>query len=309
MLGQEIFTALLFYLPFLLTIVFGVFALTIGILAIFSGTILILLLAVYGVYALLRDTGTIGLILSHLKSVWTFISHDIEKNLQESFILSGLETIPTKPALFLCHPHGLIGYSWMLHFCYEISQWPHEKPKPLVAIHSILFRLPIVRDILEQFRCIEAREDIITSHLKEGKSVAIVTGGIEEMVYNGDTTIKIVLQKRKGYARIAKECNVPIVPLFTVGENELFPNETFWLWKHVARLIHKWTKIYVPLPSWTSMTQWAHILRKPLETPVETFVLGVVETKQKEESQIRKECLELYRQFFQEKGIQAKIIA
>jgi hypothetical protein len=38
-------------------------------------------------------------------------------------------------------------------------------------------------------------------------------------------------------------------------------------------------------------------------------VLGVVETKQKEESQIRKECLELYRHFFQEKGIQAKIIA
>lgn len=309
MLGQEIFTALLFYLPFLLTIVFGIFAMAIGILAIFSGTIVVLLLAVYGVYALLRDTGCIELILSHLKSVWTFISHDIEKNLQESFILSGLERIPAEPALFLCHPHGLIGYSWMLHFCYEISQWPHETPKPLVAIHSILFRLPIVRDILEQFRCIEAREDIITRHLKEGKSVAIVTGGIEEMVHNGDTTVKIVLQKRKGYARIAKECAVPIVPLFTVGENELFPNETFWLWKHVAGLIHTWTKIYVPLPSWRSMTQWAHILRKPVDRPIETFVLGVIETKQKEESQIRKECLDLYTHFFRDSKIQATIVA
>lgn len=309
MVLQQILTALLFYLPFLLTIVFGIFALTIGILAIFSGTILILLLAVYGVYALLRDTGLIEKTIGQFKHVWRYISHDIQKNLQDSFHLVGKDRLPETPALFLCHPHGLIGYSWMLHFCYGIHSWPQDTPKPLVAIHSILFRIPLVRDVLEQFRCIEAKEDIIKDHLKKGISVAIVTGGIEEMIYNGDTTVKLVLKKRKGYARIAKEMNVPIVPLFTVGENELFPTEPFWLWKLVAEWIHTYTRIYVPLPSWTSMTQWAHILRKPLETPVETFVLGVLETKQKEESQIRKECLELYRHFFQEKGIQAKIIA
>jgi hypothetical protein len=197
----------------------------------------------------------------------------------------------------------------MLHFCYGISQWPFGKQTPVVAIHSILFRLPIVRDILEQFRCIEAKEDTIKDYLKKGVSVAIVTGGIEEMIHNGDETIKVVLKKRKGYARIAKECNVSIVPMFTVGENELFPNESFWLWKYGATLLHKWTKIYVPMPSWKSMNQWASILRTPLETPVETFVLGVIETGQKEESEIRKECIDLYTQFFRESKIQAMIVA
>lgn len=309
MIDQKIFTALLFYLPFLLTIVFGVFALAIGILAIFSGTIVVLLFAAYGVYSFLRDTGAIGKLLSHLKSVWNFISHDIEKNLQQSFILSGLEKIPAEPALFLCHPHGLIGYSWMLHFCYEISPWPLNKSKPLVAIHSILFRIPIVRDILEQFRCIEAKEEIIKNHLKQGRSVAIVTGGIEEMVYNGDKTLKLVLKKRKGYARIAKECNVPIVPMFTVGENELFPNETFWLWKIVVNLIHKWTKIYVPLPSWRSMKQWAMILRKPLDNPIQTFVLGIVDTQKQDELQIRKQCEKLYETFLQKNNISGELVS
>ena len=309
MLGKEIFTALLFYLPFVLTIVFALFALAIGILAIFSGTLLVILLAGYGLYSLLRDLGFIEKCLQKLKTIWKYISHDIERNIQQSFVLAGTEKLPETCSLFLCHPHGLIGYSWMLHFCYGIHEWPAGKPKPFVAIHSILFRLPIVRDVLEQFRCIEAKEERIKDYLRQGKSVAIVTGGIEEMTYNGGSSVKLVLKKRKGYARIAKACGVPIVPLFTVGENELFPNESFWLWKHIANLIYKWTSIYVPLPTWTSMKQWASILRKPLERPIQTFVLSVIDTQNKDEKEIRSECIQLYTKCFREKKIQGSIVS
>jgi hypothetical protein len=309
MFGQQLFTALMFYLPFLLTIVFGLFTMAIGILAIFSGTLVVLLLATYGLYALLRDVGAIELCLTNMKRIWHYISHDVEKNIQKSFELRNTEKLPETAALFLCHPHGLIGYSWMIHFCYGLSPWPMNKPKPYVAIHSILFRLPLVRDVLELFRCIEAKEETIQEYLKQGKSVAIVTGGIEEMMYNGDSSVKLVLKKRKGYARIAKACGVSIVPMFTVGENELFPNEPFWLWKHLTQLVHRWTKIYVPLPSWKSMKQWASILRTPLETPIETFVLGVVHTQSKGESEIRKDCLGMYKNFLKDHAIEGKIIS
>lgn len=309
MLGERVFTALLFYLPFLLTIVFGLLAMAIGILAIFSGTVVVLFLAAYGFYALLRDTGAIHICLMKMKMIWNYISHDVEQNIRQSFELRDLEKLPEQPALLLCHPHGLIGYSWMVHFCYGLSQWPVNKPKPFVAIHSILFRLPLVRDVLEVFRCIEAKEETIKDYLQKGNSVAIVTGGIEEMTYNGDKSVKLVLKKRKGYARIAKSCGVPIVPLFTLGENELFPNEPFWLWKTIAQLIYKWTGIYIPLPSWASMKQWASILRKPLESPIETFVLGVVDTQDKDESNIRKTCIDMYTKFFREKKIQGSIVS
>lgn len=308
MFGQRVFTALLFYLPFLLTIVFALFTMAIGIFAIFSGTLVVLLLAAYGLYALLRDMGYIELWIHKCKSLWHYISHDVEKNLQQSFLLEQKENLPDKPALFLCHPHGLIGYSWMLHFCYGLSEWPPNKPKPFVAIHSILFRLPIVRDVLEQFWCIEAKEEVIQSYLQQGKSVALVTGGIEEMTYNGEATVKLILKKRKGYARIAKRCGVPIVPMFTLGENELFPNEPFWLWKQVAHLVYRWTGIYVPLPSWTSMKQWAQILRNPLKTPVRTFVLGSLDTQKQDETQIRNKCVELYRKFLNDNQIPAVIL-
>ncbi len=305
----EILTAILFYLPFLLTVVFGIFALTIGILAIFSGTVAILLLAAYGSYAIARDTGALEICIEKCKAVWSYLSHDIERNIQESFLLKDLEKLPSGPALYLCHPHGLIGYSWMLHFCYGISPWPTTKQKPIVAIHSILFRLPIVRDVLEQFRCIEAKEETIKRYLNQGKSVAIVTGGIEEMQYNGDTTIKIILKKRKGYARIAKDCKVPIVPMFTVGENELFPSEAFWLWKGIQRVVYRWTGIHVPLPTWKSMKSWGSIIKTPLGTPVETFVLGVIETQEKNELHIRNECVEKYKDFFVTKKLNATVIA
>lgn len=306
---QQIFTALLFYLPFLLTIVFGLFTLILGLFAIFSGTLIVLVFAAYGFYAFLRDSGLLEKTIEKLKSIWQWISHDVEWNLQQSFVFRNPEKLPSTTALFLCHPHGLIGYSWMLHFCYGISEWSTDKPKPVVAIHSILFRIPFVRDVLEQCRCIEAKEETIREYLNKGVSVAIVTGGIEEMTHNGEATVKVVLKKRKGYARIAKDSKVPIVTLFTVGENELFPNETFWLWRNLSTLIRKWTSLHVPLPSWKSMKQWAMIVRKPLENPVETFVLDVIDTQKKDEQTIRKECVSSYKHFFKTKNIQGRIIA
>jgi 1-acyl-sn-glycerol-3-phosphate acyltransferase len=309
MAALEVLTALLFYLPFLLTIVFGLLALTIGILAIFSGTLLVLLLAAYGAYAVLRDTGTIGWFLTKWKTVWHYLSEDVTKNLQQTFVLENTESIPQETGLFVCHPHGLIGYSWMMHFCYGISQWPQGKPKPVVAIHSILFRIPFVRDVLEQFRCIEANEATIKSYLQTGTSVAILTGGIEEMRKNGESEVQLILKKRKGYARIAKECKVPLIPMFTVGENELFPNESWLPWKQVADLIYRWTKIQPPLPSWSSMKRWIQILQKPLDTPIQTFVLGTIDTKEKDEREIRAACIQLYTEFFKSKNIPADILS
>jgi hypothetical protein len=309
MAALELLTALVFYLPFLLTIVFGFFALAIGIVAIFSGTLLVILLAAYGSYALLRDSGLLLSILRQLKQMWTFLSQDIERNLQATFVFKRLELVPKRTALYLCHPHGLLGYSWVLHFCYGISEWPSDVRKPVLAIHSILFRIPFVRDVLEQCHCIEASEPIIQEHLRKGTSVAIVTGGIEEMVYNGEKDVKLVLTKRRGYARVARACGVPIVPLFTRGEHELFPTEPFWLWKRVSTLLRKWTGLEVPLPSWSSMTRWATILQGPLETPIETFVLGVIDTKKQDEFAIRKACETLYKQFFQTMNLSAEIIA
>ena len=307
-MGKEIFTAILFYIPFLFIIAFVFLALLLGIACILSGTILVLVLAMYGLYAFLREFGLLEYMLKHFQSVWTYIHNDIYKNIQESFRLNDVEKLPKTNALFICFPHGLLGHSWLLHFCYQISTWPHPIPRPFLAVHSIFFRIPFLKDVAELFHCIEAKEDIIASYLKKGHSVAILVGGVQEMLYNGSQPIKLIVKKRKGYIRIAKSCQVPIVPMFTVGENELFPNETWWPWKTLSDLVFKWTHIPLPLPSWQSVKSWVSILKKPLETPVQTFVLDTVNIKDKNEQQIKKEVLKTLQHFIHEKKLAVEII-
>lgn len=306
---REVATATIFYLPFLLTILFGILTLLLGLATLLSGTLLFLFFAAYGIYSVARDTGFLEKSIRFVKTNWTFVSQTVVDNLERTFLLRNPELLPSEPALFICHPHGLFGHSWILHFCYGISPWPQDKPRPVLAIHSILFRLPFLRDVLEQCRCIEASEETITKWLHKGHSVAILTGGIEEMKTNGSKQVNIVLEKRKGYARIAKNCNVPIVPMFAVGEHQLFPNETFWLWTSLNRLIYRWTGISIPLPSWKSMVRWSKIVEGPLSPPRETFVLPPVTTQGKEETAIRKECIQTMKTFLRVKQLNAKIIA
>lgn len=304
----QIVTAIAFYLPFLLTITFALIALFVGIAVLFSGTVLILLFAAYGLYTICRDLGYIQRLISFFKRAWTYLSKDVIQHIEQSFLLEGTQYVPQEPALFICHPHGLFGQSWILHFCYHLHSWPQESQRPYLAIHSILFHIPFIRDVLEQFHCIEAKESILKQYLEKGHSVAILTGGIEELQHNGSKQVKLVLEKRKGYARIAKECGVPIVPMFTKGENELFPNETFWLWKVINGLCHKYAGVPLILPSWKSMKQWATIIQKPLDEPVKTFILPAVSTKDKNEIQIRKECVHQMKLFLKDQKVNAQII-
>lgn len=308
MFGKDIFLTFAFYLPFLFTVLFVFFLLILGFLAFFSGTLFVLGLAVYGVYALTRDMGLFKGLRTMIDSLETSFQEGFLAHLKESFVLEQTEKIPTKPALYICEPHGLIGYSWILHFCYKIHAWPSSSPRPVLAAHSILFHIPFVKDILEAFHFVDSSEATIKRYLEQGRSVAILIGGVEEMIYNGQQPLRLILKKRKGYARIAKEMGVPIVPLFTKGENELFPTPSFWPWNAFCTLCYKWTGIHLPLPSWKSVQRWTTLLQQPFEKPVQTFVLGVIDTENKSESQIRKETIQCFLTFFKDKSIQAEFM-
>ena len=307
MLGKlgKLATALLFYLPFLFTLMFCCLAFLLGIAVILSGSFVFLLFAVYGMYAISRDFGALGWIQQKGKKLYESLHKGFLQHLKASFVLQQKQHIPIQNALYICEPHGLIGYSWIYHFCYKLSEWPEGSPRPFLAAHSILFTIPLIREVLESFHFIDSSEEKIKEYLKQGKSVALLVGGIEEMVYNGQQPIQLILKKRKGYARIAREVGVPIVPLFAKGENELFPPPTFWMWKVFSSSLYKILGLQIPMPSWISMKRWASLVDKPFDTPIETYVLEKIETRGKSDTTIRKETLQRFREFFQDKEIQA----
>ena len=305
----ELVTAALYYMPFLLAMAFAGGVFIIGLIALISGTLLFLLFAAYGVYALLRDYGVLHFLGRKIRSFWDVRSASVLENLKDSFVLEGIDKIPSGPALYLCQPHGLASYSWFIHFSYGLSVWPETLKRPVLAIHSIFFKIPFAREILEASRCIEASEPVILKTLATGQSVALVVGGVEEMTHAGGPVTKLVLKKRKGYARIAKKAGVPIVPIYTEGEADLFGVETHSLWKSFSDKLRSFTGLTFPLPSWTSMKSFAHIVQRPLDPPVKTFLVGVLETHQKDEEKISKECVQMLTKFFKQNSIKAEFVA
>lgn len=305
----QLLTAGIYYMPFVIILGFACFVFLLGLLCLFSGTFFVLLFAAYGVYSFLHTSGLITKMGGFLKHLFSYADTSIVENIKSSFLLKNSEKLPNGNAVYICSPHGIVGYSWFFHFTYCLSSWPSTSPRPFLAIHSILFKFPFVRELFAGSRCIEASDAEIRKYLEKGESVAIALGGIEEMTYSGKESVKLVMKKRKGYARLAKEAGVPIVPLYTMGENELFTVEKGYIWRVFSSLMYKVTGLQFPLPSWTSMKNFAKILEKPLEKSVQTFVLNPIDTQNKEEKTIRNECVSRLQTFFKEHAIQAEIIA
>jgi hypothetical protein len=305
---REIVTAGIFYMPFLAFIGFGLFVLVIGISTLITGTIVFLALGIYGLYAVLRDTGLIEKAIQQIKVLFHSLDLDIINNIDKSFVLKDLENIPERNALFLCHPHGIMGLSWFYHLCHPFTPWPHSSKRPYLAIHSLLFKIPLLREILHANRFIDSSRESIQSYLEKGESVALFTGGAEEMIHTDEHVTNIIMKKRKGYSRIAKDARVPLVILFNTNENRYFPQNTFFLWKWLTQVIFHYTRISFPLPSWKAMTNWISLMKQPLEDPIATFTLKPIETQGKSYEAIQKECISRVETFIQEKGLQATIV-
>lgn len=283
----DIFIGMLLFWP----IVVGVVALSfIGILvfAIFVGsTISIILLLAYTIYTVLKEYGWFEWANEQFQN-WT---RDTRAHIRKSFILETAKAnVKEKgPCLYIAFPHGLYAISWFIHFCLDISEWPSEIQRPRLAIHSSFFRVPFVRELMIYHGCIEATEESILKTLEKGESVAIVLGGIEELQLNSTDITKIILNKRNGYARIASRRGVPIVPLFTVGENQLFPVIKSPLWNEIQTFLYKSFHLATPLPTLESFRTWFSITRKPLDPPLVTHFLTPIQTAQKSIQRIKQE--------------------
>lgn len=306
---REILTAGIFYTPFLIIIGFGIFVFILGIATFIAGTFIFILFATYGFYAALRDVGFIQYIINQFKNIQTYLDLDILENMNKSFLMKDTHHIPEKQALYLCHPHGILGASWAYYLCNSLQPWYTSGKRPYLAIHSIFFRFPFLRELLEANHFIASSEETIRSYLQKGESVAIITGGAEEMKLMEEDKINLILKKRKGYSRLAKENNIPIVILFNTNEHKLFPPHNSFLWRFSNNFLYSLTHTLFPMPSWKAIKNWIQLIRKPLEEPMTTFALKPVETQGKSLEDIQKECILRLEEFIKEKKLVASIVA
>lgn len=273
----------LFLLSFFVFLAGFLFAISLG------SAFAIGILLVYYAYIHLKKRG----FFDWLSSKQKLFGEKLLSHIRSTFLLKGdLNGIPNGPVLYIAHPHGLFSMAPFLHWASQVTEWPFHR-KVHIAIHSIFFSIPIVREICESFGAIEATDSEIRRILEKGESVALLTGGVHELTQTEPGKLKLVLKKRRGFARVAFDLKIPIIPVLTFGENELFPPLQGGWTSIIQQSLYKFLRVSIPLPTFASIKNWFSLLKGPLLPPVETWIGSpILPSKEKNVETLRETVLQ-----------------
>lgn len=169
----------------------------------------------------------------------TWIGPFLRWCLRHEIVQDPLRPVPPGPVLFVCRPHGILVVSAWLTFL-TTNALSSRRPV-LLAIHSIVFSLPLCRELALLLGCIDVSRDSIEAALAHGYSVAVLPGGVREM---GPPVVP--LPRVPGICKVAAEYAVPIIPVFFKGEEELF---AVWAYEpFFLRWVRGWCIRHLRLP-------------------------------------------------------------
>ena len=184
------------------------------------------------------------------------------------------------PCIYAIHPHGLLTSSMAVHMMDTHSPLSDTiLKKGHVAVHSLLFKIPLVREVLLWAGCIPVSKQYMGYSLQQGRSIFVVPGGVKEISASkrGIEQETWHLKKHRGFLKLAKQHSVPIVPIYIEGEQTLLTYDYSFEWFN--RVIDAILGISVSsielcqgfLPH--NLVQWQRASR-PLERPLTTAHIG-----------------------------------
>ncbi|NWR12896.1 TMM68 protein, partial [Paradoxornis webbianus] len=131
--------------------------------------------------------------------------------------LHGVENIPEGPGLVVFYhgatPVDFIYFSARLHIM--------KKRRCRVVADHFVFRLPGFRILLEVHGVLHGPKEACVRTLQNGHLLAIAPGGVREALFS-DEMYTILWSDRKGFAQVAIDAKVPIIPMFTQNVREGF---------------------------------------------------------------------------------------
>lgn len=91
------------------------------------------------------------------------------------------------------------------------------------VVADVLLQVPVVTDYLCLVNTKAANEKTIDCLLAPGNTVAMYPGGIHEQVRTDEDEARLYFPPNLSFIRLAIKYGVDIVPLYTFGENQLWP--------------------------------------------------------------------------------------
>ncbi|KAJ7338831.1 hypothetical protein JRQ81_012733, partial [Phrynocephalus forsythii] len=232
---------------------------------------------------------TCKIILAYLWDIFGRIWHGYE--------LHGVENLPDGPGLLIYYHAALpLDYIFFLSRLF-LLKGIHCR----TVVDHFTFKLPGFKRLLQQLLMMSGTKDDCFSVLKEGHLVAISPGGTREAMFS-DETYKIIWGKRTGFAQLAIDAKVPIIPMFTQNVREGY--RTFGKTKMLEKLYEyaRWPVVifYGGLP-----VKWRTYLGEPipydpditseeLAQKTKTALQNLIDKHQKRPGGIREALLERF---------------
>ena len=124
--------------------------------------------------------------------------------------------------MFAMYPHGIFGVcrafsggsAWRQLFGSITARW---------GSFGAAFYWPGVREFSLWAGCLDASKPVLKKAIARKENIMLLPGGIKEMILTDNTSsdTKIVMKDRKGYAKLAIEEGLAIVPGFCFGEKRI----------------------------------------------------------------------------------------
>ncbi|MEM7158733.1 MAG: lysophospholipid acyltransferase family protein [Myxococcota bacterium] len=131
----------------------------------------------------------------------------------------GLEHVPEGPAVLVGNHNGGLSPVDGLFLVHYYRTRGYDRPVYILA-HDILFKHPKVAEVLRSVGIVPASRDTAHQVLEQGHKLLVFPGGDIETLRPYRDRRKVVLAGREGFARLAKEHDVPIVPIVGAGSHE-----------------------------------------------------------------------------------------
>ena len=139
--------------------------------------------------------------------------------------------------IFAVFPHGCSSEFRILIEGMMQNVLPNVYHKLRTLTASVLFKIPIVREIALWTGCVNANRKTAELNLDRGNSLLVLPGGMNEQLMTESGKEKVYLKKRKGFIKLAMRKRVQVVPMYVFGSSNLFVTSKFlygfrfWLMK------------------------------------------------------------------------------